>query len=106
MTTIELPTQDYTLNERLRLVLEGAVPVLLIVVIVSLVLFRVDVTSKFQATAHSISVTACQAVKDSNDDLDAFLSKQASKAHDPGFQKFVDDLKADHAVTYQHCLHH
>lgn len=104
VTEIEIPVPPRPRADTLRAVLDFSIPILLTFVIVSLVLFRVDVTHRFQQTAHSVQATACGAVRDSNADLDAFLAAQALRVKDPGFQQFVDDLKADHKVTYSRCL--
>lgn len=104
MPTVNLPPHRRSRADLLRDILEGLVPVLLTAVIVSLILFRVDVTQRFNHTAHDIRVTACRAVKESNDDLDAFLAKTLSKNPTPESKRFVDDLADSHAETYRTCL--
>lgn len=101
--TAYLPDREREWGERVKLVLDALVPVLLTAVIISLILFRVDVLHRFDLASSQVQVTACQAVKESNDDLDALLAKQV-EGGTPEAKQFVADLAADHKATYAKCL--
>jgi hypothetical protein len=111
---------EYSFSERVYLVLQALVPVLLTAVIISLVIFRVDVTESFHKTAAEVKIeaahvahaakidaehTACHAVLESDQDLQRFLRREFHRLgqHDPKTQRFLSDLRRAQASTFRQC---
>lgn len=104
MTTVEIPDNHLTWGEIGKLVLDVLVPVLLMATIISLILFRADVTSRFDRTAKDTRDTACAAVKASNDSLDLLLEDKFHFGDTPDGALFLAGLRQDHEQVYQDCL--
>lgn len=83
---------------------DGLIPFLLVILMVATIVFRVQAVDAFHRSAAFTRATACQAVRDSNGDLDKFLDKRAKAVNDPQFTLFVTQLAIDHAATYARCV--
>ncbi len=110
--TIVIPDRPSDAGDLLRNILEMLVPILLTAVIIALILFRVDVTHRFEQTATTVQTTSCVAVKESNDSTYRLWASQikanpdstSTPAKRAQVDAFLTALRANDKAIYDKCL--